>query len=297
MPSDQAFPTPHLEPTNAADQSGANRPAASTGGAASNSGSPDEEHPSSASRVRADRPRRGKKAKKPLPKWARNPIGKLVHDWVVPLVMAVVILTPLRSSLADWNDVPSGSMRPTILEGDRIWVNKLAYGLRVPFTKVWALEWDGPGRGDIVTCASPTDGTRLVKRIVGLPGDRIAMAGNRLTINGEAVEYRVVDENVIEPVVGRSPVRALHVQETLGGVRHIVTVVPGAQSPHTFEEKVIPDGQYMVMGDNRDMSGDSRLFGFVEREAIYGRVGGVAFSVDPGNWYRPRFERWFMGLK
>lgn len=241
----------------------------------------------------------GRRRKKPkeLPKWARNPIGKIVHDWVVPLGMAVVILTPLRSSLADWNDVPSGSMRPTILEGDRIWVNKLAYGLRVPFTKIWALEWDGPSRGDIVTLASPADGIRLVKRIVGLPGDRIAMQGNRLTINGQPMEYRVVEQNVAEPVPGRSPVGAMHVQETLGGVRHIVTIVPGAQSASTFGEMVVPNGKYMVMGDNRDMSGDSRLFGFVDREAIYGRVGGVALSVDPQHWYRPRFERWFMDLK
>jgi len=248
-------------------------------------------------RRRAVRGGRRKKQPKPLPKWARNPIGRIVHDWVVPLAMAVAILTPLRSSLADWNDVPSGSMRPTILEGDRIWVNKLAYGLRVPFTKVWALEWDGPGRGDIVTCASPTDGVRLVKRVVGLPGDTIAMEGNRLTINGERVEYLVLSENVVEPIPGRTPVRAMHVQETIGGVRHTVTIVPGAQSAHTFTEMVIPEGQYMLMGDNRDMSGDSRLFGFVDREAIYGKVGGVAFSVDPGNWYRPRFERWFMRLK
>lgn len=247
-------------------------------------------------KARGRKARRGKKAK-PLPRWAQNRLGKLVHDWVLPLGMAVAVLTPLRSSLADWNDVPSGSMRPTILEGDRIWVNKLAYGLRVPFTRIWMAEWGGPDRGEIITLASPADGTRLVKRVVGLPGDHIAMRDNRLLINGAPVEYRIVDENVVEPVVGQSPVRAYHVQETLGGLRHIVTIVPGASSMNTFEEMVIPANQYLVLGDNRDMSGDSRLFGLVERDAIYGRVGGVAFSVDPTNYYRPRFDRWFMNLK
>ena len=220
-----------------------------------------------------------------------------MHDWVIPLAVAAAILMPLRSTLADWNDVPSGSMRPTILEGDRIWVNKLAYGLRVPFTRIMLAQWGAPKRGEIVTCASPADGTRLVKRVVGLPGDVISMQANRLTINGEVLEYRVVNENVAEPVPGGQSVRAIHVQEMLGTVRHIVTVVPGAQSAHTFSEMTIPEGKYFVMGDNRDLSGDSRVFGLVDASAVYGRVGGVAFSVDPKNFYRPRFERWFMGVK
>lgn len=241
--------------------------------------------------------RRARKAK-PLPRWAQNPLGKVVHDWIVPLGVAVAVLTPLRSSLADWNDVPSGSMRPTILEGDRIWVNKLAYGLRVPFTHWWVTRWDEPSRGDIVTLASPADGTRLVKRIVGLPGDRIAMHANRLEINGQEQGYAVVDQHIQEPLPGASQqVPALHVQEMLGSVRHMLTIVPGAQSAHTFEELEIPAGMYLVLGDNRDLSGDSRVFGLVERADIYGRVGGVAFSVDPSNAYMPRFERWFMGLK
>lgn len=242
------------------------------------------------------------KPPKPRPKWARRGLGRFAYDWLVPLAVAFAVLTPLRSSLADWHDVPSGSMRPTILEGDRIWVNKLAYGLRVPFTHTWVATWGAPGRGDIVTLASPADGTRLVKRIVGLPGDEIAMAGNRLTINAEAVEYRVVDDAVLEPVPGAAPgqetsVHALHVQETLGGVNHLLTIVPSAQSAHTFEAMVIPEGQYLVLGDNRDMSGDSRVFGLVEVAAIEGRVGGVAFSLDPTRMYWPRFERWGLGLK
>ncbi|MCB9840909.1 MAG: signal peptidase I [Phycisphaeraceae bacterium] len=239
-----------------------------------------------------------KRAAKARPRWARRGLGKFAYDWLVPLAVAFAVLTPLRSSLADWHDVPSGSMRPTILEGDRIWVNKLAFGLRVPFTHTWVATWDAPDRGDIVTLASPADGTRLVKRIVGLPGDVVAMAGNRLTINGEALEYRVVDEGVLEPVPGQAAsVHALHVQETLGGVNHMLTIVPTAQSAHTFEAMTIPAGRYLVLGDNRDLSGDSRVFGLVEAAAIEGRVGGVAFSLDPGRMYWPRFERWGLRLR
>ena len=77
----------------------------------------------------------------------RGPFMRFAHDWIFPLVIAAAVLTPIRSSVADWNDVPTGSMRPTILEGDRIFVNKLAYGLRVPLTKVWIAHWGAPQRG------------------------------------------------------------------------------------------------------------------------------------------------------
>src|ERR1043165_4321169 len=92
-----------------------------------------------------------------------------------PLLILAVILFSIRSSLADWNDVPSGSMRPTILEGDRIFVNKLAYDLKVPFTTIHIAEWSNPKRGDIVVFYSPHDGQRLIKRVIGLPGDMIEL--------------------------------------------------------------------------------------------------------------------------
>jgi signal peptidase I len=87
------------------------------------------------------------------------------------------------SAIADWNDVPTGSMNPTILAGDRIFVNKLAYDLRISFTTWRLAHWDNPRRGEIVVFFSPVDGTRLVKRVIGVPGDVIAMNGNRLYIN------------------------------------------------------------------------------------------------------------------
>src|SRR5471032_1979047 len=106
-----------------------------------------------------------------------------------PLLILGLIVFSIRSSLADWNDVPTGSMKPTILEGDRVFVNKLAYDLKVPFTTWHLAEWANPQRGDIVVFYSPKDGTRLVKRAVGLPGDVIELRNEQLIINGAPVDY------------------------------------------------------------------------------------------------------------
>ncbi len=101
--------------------------------------------------------------------------GRFWREWLRPIVIIVVVCGAFRSALADWNDVPTGSMKPTIMEGDRIFVNKAAYGLRVPFTSWWLAEFSGPERGDVVVFFSPEDGTRYVKRVMGVPGDRIEL--------------------------------------------------------------------------------------------------------------------------
>src|SRR2546421_4452754 len=101
------------------------------------------------------------------------------------LVLFVVLMIIFRSALADWNTVPTGSMKPTILEGDRIFVNKLAYDLKVPFTTWHIAHWADPQPGQIVVFYSPENGIRLVKRVVGIPGDRIEVRGGRLIVNGQ----------------------------------------------------------------------------------------------------------------
>src|SRR5437667_10162124 len=98
---------------------------------------------------------------------------RTLRSWVMSFALAFAILAPLRSAIADWNDVPTGSMEPTILPGDRILVNKLAYGLRVPFTHSWVAQWSDPGSGEIVVLNSPKDGVRLVKRLIAGPGDTV----------------------------------------------------------------------------------------------------------------------------
>src|SRR5690349_16666429 len=95
------------------------------------------------------------------------------REWLRPLFVSVLVLGSFRSAVADWNDVPSGSMKPTLLEGDRIFVNRMAYDLRVPFLGWSLVRRADPERGDIVVLWSPVDGRRLVKRAVAIPGDTV----------------------------------------------------------------------------------------------------------------------------
>src|SRR5512141_1127068 len=111
---------------------------------------------------------------------------KVFYEIRVFLLMLIVI-SSLRSALADWHDVPTGSMKPAIQEGDRGVVNKFAYDLQVPFPTIELAKWADPKRGDIVVLFSPADGTRLVKRVIALPGDQIAMVNNQLFVNGAPV--------------------------------------------------------------------------------------------------------------
>src|ERR1700755_600659 len=108
---------------------------------------------------------------------------KKVFYEVRVFILMLLVISSLRSALADWNDVPTGSMKPTIQEGDRVVVNKLAYDLKVPFTMLEIFKWGDPQRGDIVVLFSPVDGVRLVKRVVALPGDKVSMVENQLFVN------------------------------------------------------------------------------------------------------------------
>ena len=232
---------------------------------------------------------------------ADETLRRFVRETLFPLFAVFAIIVPLRSAVADWNDVPSGSMRPTILEGDRIWVNKLAYGLRVPLTTTWLARWDEPARGDVVTLASPDTGEdagmRLVKRIIGLPGDRISMSANHLSINGKQIRYDDFASSTELLRSGDRPMPALLETERLENHPHAITIIPGlAGRIDSFREFVVPEGHYFFLGDNRDRSRDARFVGPVPLDDIYGRVTHIALSGDPNRHYRPRFERWFQPL-
>jgi signal peptidase I len=210
--------------------------------------------------------------------------------------MVAMVVGTFRSAVADWNDVPTGSMRPTILEGDRIFVNKLAYDLKVPFTTWHFLDWSEPSRGDIVVFFSPEDGKRLVKRVVGLPGDQLAMRHGQLWLNEEKIDYErleVVPEEL--PEYELEP-RHLLANEDLEGREHSIVLAPGRPSVRFFGPVEVPDGHFFMMGDNRDNSRDSRWFGFVPRQQILGRAVAVAASVDPERWYLPRWNRFLLRL-
>jgi len=216
---------------------------------------------------------------------------KALHEIKVFLVM-ILIISSLRSALADWNDVPTGSMKPTIQEGDRVVVNKLAYDLKVPFTMIELAKWADPKRGDIVVLFSPEDGVRLVKRVVAVPGDRIEMRDEQLFVNGQAAHWTALGTTE-DPMQGQVAI----FQESLIGKTHQMMITPRMRSDRaTFEPRIVPPGQYFVMGDNRDNSKDSRYIGFIEQRRIVGKALAVAFSLDRSHYFAPRFDRFFKGI-
>lgn len=216
----------------------------------------------------------------------------LWREWVKPLLVVCLVLGSFRSAIADWNDVPTGSMKPTILEGDRVFVNKVAYDLKVPFT-LWRLaRWSNPRRGEIVVFFSPHDGKRLVKRVIGIPGDRVEMRERLLFVNGAAARQEPVEVSAFDLPGLDGFVAAT---ENVGGRRHPVLGNLDHPTMTSFEPVAVPEGAYLVMGDNRDDSFDSRWFGFVTRDRIVGEATGIALSIDWSH-YRPRWGRFFTRL-
>ena len=207
-------------------------------------------------------------------------------------VLMILIVSSLRSALADWNDVPTGSMKPTIQEGDRVVVNKLAYDLKIPFTTIAVVKWGNPERGDIVVLFSPVDGTRLVKRVVAIPGDNVEMRDNQLYVNGRLAKQSPIAIQSSTDGSGNAYV----LDEDLYGHNHKVMLTPEIPAVRSFGPVEVPEGNYFVLGDNRDNSNDSRFIGYIERRRIVGEAVAVAFSLDRSRWFVPRMDRFFEGL-
>jgi signal peptidase I len=214
------------------------------------------------------------------------------REWIWPYLWVALIVIPLRSAIADSNWVPSGSMKPTLLEGELIYVNKLAYDLRIPLTFKRVARWDNPKAGDVVVFFSPEDGKRLVKRVVATPGDTIELGDEVLIVNGKALKYDVVDASAVRDEIyeDKQPVLAI---EHGPSNPHQVMVFPSHSALRNFGPVTIPQGTYFMMGDSRDNSYDSRYFGVVDRDQIVGRAQRVIVSFDINRHYGPRFGRFF----
>ena len=202
------------------------------------------------------------------------------------LVLAIFLLFCFRSALADWNTVPTGSMKPTIVEGDRVLVNKLAYDLRIPFTGISLKRFSNPERGDIVTFDSEAADLTLIKRVIGLPGDTIEMVNNRLIVNGKPASYTFIEHNNDNLIV----------EENINGSKHLIKLTRFPPNYSSFPPIIVPKGKYLVLGDNRNNSADSRVHGFVPRNEIRGRSNLVVMSLNYENYYFPRKSRFFKEL-
>lgn len=198
----------------------------------------------------------------------------------------ISLMLVFRSAVADWNDVPTGSMKPTIVEGDRILINKMAYDIKLPFSQQTLIKLNDPKRNDIVIFESSVADKRLVKRVIGIPGDTVSMIKNKLFINQEAASYKVIAKKA-DYILS---------EESIAGNNHLIRtqVPPGNISQSqlaNFQEITIPVGFYLMMGDNRDNSADSRVIGLVPRKEIIGRSNKVAFSLNYDEYLLPRSER------
>ncbi len=195
-----------------------------------------------------------------------------------------------RLAIADWNPIPTGSMRPTILEGDVVLVNRLAYDFKLPLSNVALLRTGDPERGDVITFTSPTDGIRLIKRLVALPGDVVEMRNEVLTINGMVAEYSGPG-SIAEPLDNGGTTPALQIRERVAGNERTVQFLPEVGAKRNFGPLVVPQDSYFFLGDNRDNSADSRYIGFVPRNLLIGKADHIVVSAAiKGDWL-PRLER------
>jgi len=222
--------------------------------------------------------------------------GSLWREYRGVLLFLLLMLV-FRSAWADWVRVPSGSMNPTILEGDRVLVDKHVFGLRVPLTHLHLTTGTDPERGDIVVFDSPVNGTSLVKRVVAVPGDTVWLDGERLVVNGMVAQYTPGDAARLRTLLaGTQQAEPQLLRESGYGPAHDILLLPGRGALRHFGPVQVPAGQYFMLGDNRDNSADSRYIGFVPRELLIGRAHHILVSADIKGHWRPLFERFGMKI-
>jgi signal peptidase I len=194
-----------------------------------------------------------------------------------PVLLFVLVV---RSFVFEPFRIPSGSMMPTLLEGDFIFVKKYSYGLRLPVTETKVIETGEPKRGDVVVFRLPSNpSVNYIKRIIGLPGDTVVYERHRLTINGEQVDLKAGNDDS-----WNAPV---YVEDLDGRVHDILVMNPQFSTrDNTYR---VPEGHYFVMGDNRDRSKDSRFIGSIPEEFLVGEAVRIWMHFVP--WNMPDWDR------
>jgi signal peptidase I len=205
----------------------------------------------------------------------------IVVEYARSFFPVIFIVLLLRSFLVEPFRIPSGSMMPTLLIGDFILVNKFTYGIRLPVLHRKIIEITEPARGDIVVFRFPKDpSVDYIKRVIGLPGDRIGYYNKQIVVNGKPIkatplsEYKGVGK-------GENMTGAILLTEDLEKVSHDILIRDG--QPSVQGEFTVPPGQYFVMGDNRDNSNDSRYWGTVPEENLVGKAFFIWMSWDLDN--------------
>jgi len=214
---------------------------------------------------------------------AEGAVEPTVVEYARSFFPVLLLVLVVRSFLFEPFRIPSGSMMPTLLVGDFIFVNKYEYGLRLPVANTKILEVGAPKRGDVIVFRLPQEpSVNYIKRLVGLPGDRVVYRGKRLWINGEPAAVR--ETGRYEGGCPIQPVATL-LEERLGAVNH--AILNCSDNAGREGEFVVPAGTYFFMGDNRDNSQDSRYIGFVPEGNVVGRAVRIWM-----NWDIPHMPQW-----
>lgn len=202
-----------------------------------------------------------------------------VREYGEALLTALLIAFFIRSFVIEAFKIPSGSMIPTLMVGDHIFVNKFVYGLRIPFTKTKIVTFGTPKRGEPIVFMYPMDESKdFIKRVVGLPGDVVRVHGEEVIINGQPVTHDPIADISSIPAFGGWQ-HFKYYSEDLGGTHHLVQFDDDRTGRENEEFTITPDHLF-VMGDNRDNSSDSRDWGLVPLENIKGRAMFVWLSID-----------------
>ncbi|MFY2764523.1 signal peptidase I [Arenimonas sp. MALMAid1274] len=213
----------------------------------------------------------------------------VIVEYAKSLFPVIFLVLGLRSFVAEPFRIPSNSMMPTLLDGDFILVNKFGYGLRLPVANTKVLDLGAPRRGDVVVFRypgngpdDPTAGADYIKRVVGLPGDRITFRDQTLYLNDQPVSKRPVGVYVGSGE-GREMTGATLFEVDLDGRRHQSLELFKQGDPRAEDSWVVPEGHYFMMGDNRDRSEDSRYWGFVPEQNLVGKAFVIWLNCD--GWF------------
>ena len=212
----------------------------------------------------------------------------LMIEYAKSFFPVLLIVLVLRSFLIEPFQIPTGSMIPTLEVGDFILVNKYAYGVRLPIIGTKLMDIADPKRGEVMVFIPPHENKYYIKRVIGLPGDTVRYQESNLYINGELVEREFLESRLIE--TERGGISAELYNETIGEVEHITQLIPAFNRERNRTSWVIPNGFYFMMGDNRDNSSDSRVWGTVPEKDIVGKAIAVWMHKEPG-LHLPSFSR------